>query len=224
MTKICPKKICSNFVTSVGQVFRLPRRYRQNMARFNFIFVPLLISLYSVGQTKKQRVVVDNDKKYLFSDTAGVTQSYIAYFGDKFPVPDLTTIDGKSISQADLKGKTVIYNFWFVSCPPCVAEIPALNKLVNKYASDTILFVAITFDKEDRIKEFLQKREFSFQIARFGQAEIDSIKKITFYPFTAIVTKEGKLSFALFSRPIGKNPEEEIFNLLDKQIEKALVQ
>jgi len=195
----------------------------QNMTKLNFISVALLITLYSAGQTKKQRVVVDNDKKYLYSDTAGVTQSYIAYFGDRFPVPDLITIDGKSITQADLKGKTVFYNFWFVACRPCVAEIPALNKLARKYSSDTVLFVAITFDKEDRIKEFLKKRGFTFQIASLPETKIDTIKKISFYPFTAIVTKEGKLSFALFSRPTGKNPEEEIFNLLEKQIEKALL-
>ena len=193
------------------------------MTRLNFISVALLISLYSAGQTKNQRIVIDNHKKFLYSDTSGVTQSYISYFGDTLPVPDFATIDGKSITQADLKGKTVIYNFWFVSCRPCVAEIPALNKLVKKHQSDTTLFIAVTFDNENRIKEFLQKHEFAFQIASLSQTEIDKIKKIAFYPFTAIVTKEGKLSFALFSRPIGKNPEEEIFNLLDKQIEKALL-
>ncbi len=201
-----------------------PERYAQNMIRLKFISVALLISLYSVAQTRKQRVVFDNDKKFLYSDSAGVTQSYITYFGDTFTVPDITTIDGHTINQDDLKGKTVVYNFWFVACRPCIAEIPALNKLVKKHRSDTTLFVAVTFDKEDRIKEFLQKHEFSFQIASLPQAAIDTIKKISFYPFTAIVTKVGKLSFALFSRPIGKNPEEEIFNLLDKQIEKALLQ
>jgi peroxiredoxin len=194
------------------------------MIRLHFISLALLISLYSQGQTKKQRVVVDNNKKFLYSDSSGVTESYISYFGDSFPVPDLTTIDGRSITQVNLKGKTVIYNFWFVSCRPCVAEIPALNKLARKYTSDTVLFIAITFDNENRIKEFLQKHEFIFQIASLPQTEIDPIKKISFYPFTAIVTKEGKLSFALFSRPTGKNPEEEIFTMLDKQIEKALLQ
>jgi peroxiredoxin len=192
------------------------------MTRLNFISLALLISLFSVGQNNKQRVVVDNNKKFLYSDSAGVTQSYISYFGDSFPVPDLKTIDGKILNREDLKGKTVIYNFWFVSCRPCVEEIPALNKLVNKYSTDTTIFIAITFDNENRIREFLQKREFTFQIASLPQDEIDKIKKISFYPFTAIITKEGKLSFALFSRPTGKNPEEEIFSMLEKQIQKAM--
>lgn len=194
------------------------------MIRLCFISAVLFISFFSAGQTKKQRIIADNDKKFLYSDTAGVTQSYITYFGDRFPVPDLITIDGNTITQADLKGKTVIYNFWFVACPPCVAEIPALNRLHRKYKSDTTLFIAVTFDKEERIKEFLKKHEFTFQIASLPQADIDNIKKISFYPFTAIVSKKGKLSFTLFGRPAGKSSEEEIFNLLDIQIKKAQIQ
>lgn len=194
------------------------------MTRLSFIFLSLLLSIHLFAQSKKQKVVIDNNKRFLYSDTAGVTQSYIKYFGDTFAVPDLITIDGKPITQSDTKNKTLIYNFWFVSCRPCVAEIPALNKLAKKYQSDSILFIAITFDNKDRIKDFLEKRPFDFQISSLPQNQIDKIKKVAFYPFTAIVNKEGKLSFALFSRPVGKNPKEEIFDLLDKQIENALLQ
>ncbi len=193
------------------------------MKTLHLILVALLISFYPAGQTKNLGVVFDNNKKYLYSDSSGVTQSYISYFGDSFHIPDLTTIDDKSITKAGLACNTVIYNFWFVACRPCVAEIPALNKLVKKYQSDSIVFIAITFDNENRIRDFLKKKEFNFQIASLPQTEIDNIKKIAFYPFTAIVTREGKLSFAIFSRPIGKNPEEEIFYWLDKQIGKALL-
>lgn len=191
-----------------------------NMTRFNLITVALLISLYSAGQIKKQQVIVDNDKKFLYSDSAGVTQSYITYFGDTFPVPDITTIDGKSIKQADLKGKTVVYNFWFVSCRPCVAEIPALNRLIKKHKSDTTLFIAVTFDKEDRIKAFLEKHEFIFQIASLPQTTIDTIKKISFYPFTAIVTKEGKLAFALFGGQLVKIREKKFLTYWISRLKK----
>jgi len=196
----------------------------QNMKRLNFILVILLISFYSFGQAKKQRIVIDNKKKFQYSDTAGVTQSYVSYFGDTFNMPALTTIGGKTITQSDIKGKIVIYNFWFVACRPCVAEIPAFNRLAQKYQSDSTLFVAITFDNENRIKEFLKKHDFVFQIASLPQSEIDKIKKIAFYPFTAILNKEGKLAFAIFGRPVGKDQDEEVFNLFDKQLEKILLQ
>ena len=192
------------------------------MATLNFILVALLISFCSQGQTPKQKVVVDNGKKFRYTDTSGVTQSYISYFGDTFDIPELTTFDNHPISQSDLKGKTIFYNFWFVSCRPCVAEIPTLNKIVNKYKSDSTLFIAFTFDNTDKVKDFLQKHEFNFQIVSLSQTDIDKMKKISFFPFTAIISKEGKLSFALFSRPMGDNSEDELFNLFDKQMQKVL--
>lgn len=191
------------------------------MTRFCFISIAILLSVSSVSQSSKNRVVTDNGRKFQYSDSAGVTQSYISYFSDSLPVPDFVTIDGKRITKADLQGKTIVYNFWFVACRPCVAEMPALNLLVKKYQSDSTLFLGLTFDNESRIKGFLQNHAFDFQIVSLSQTEIDKIKKISFYPFTVIVTREGKISFALFGRPAG-NPEEEIFNLLDKQIGKAL--
>jgi cytochrome oxidase Cu insertion factor (SCO1/SenC/PrrC family) len=100
------------------------------MVRLKLIFIALLLSLYSAGQ--KQRIITDNDKKFFYSDSSGVTQSYISYFGDSFTVPDLVTIDGKSITAADIKGKTIIYNFWFVACRPCVAEILSLRYCPKK--------------------------------------------------------------------------------------------
>ena len=172
--------------------------------RQHLVILVLLTSLYTSGQAKRERIVVDGNKKFSYSDSFGVTSSYIQYFGDSFPVPNLTTIDGQSIFNSDAKRKTVIYNFWFVACRPCVAEIPALNRLANKYQSDSIVFIAITFDPDTRIKAFLQNHPFNFQIVSLQQGEIDRIKKVAFYPFTAIVTKDGKLSFALFSRPVGK--------------------
>jgi thiol-disulfide isomerase/thioredoxin len=201
----------------------IPVRYIQNMAKPNFILLLLSVSLWSMGQAQNQRVVVDNKKKFVYSDSAGVTHSYISYFGDTFAVPDMLTIKGEKITQEGLIGKTIVYNFWFVSCKPCVAEIPALNQLSKKYQSDSTLFIAITFDNEKRIKEFLDKNEFNFKITSIAQSTIDSIKKISFYPFTAIVTKEGKLSFALFGRPMGKNPEE-LVGLLSQQLEKVMHQ
>src|ERR1017187_4043342 len=97
--------------------------YKGHRIRLLHMLVALLIAHVSIGQSKNQWVVVDNNKKFIYSDTSGVTASYLTYFGDTFAVPDLVTIDGRAITQEDLKGKTIIYNFWFVSCRPCVAEI-----------------------------------------------------------------------------------------------------
>jgi len=196
---------------------------QERQASFHFLLVfVLFLSYSSTGQSRGQRFISDNNKKYYYSDTAGVTQSYISYFGDTFTTPDLETIDGKIINPSALKGKTVFYNFWFVTCRPCVAEIPTLNKLAEKYQSDSTVFIAISFDNATRIKEFIQKRPFNFALASLPQDTVDSIKRISFYPFTAIMNKNGKLVFALFGRPPGKNTDEDLFKLLDDQLQKTI--
>ena len=184
----------------------------------------LLLVLESTAQSRKQRVIADNKKQYVFSDTAGITASYITYHGDRFPLPELITIDSISISQASLKGKTVFINCWFVACQPCITEIPVLNELEKKYRSDSTVFIALTFDKADRIKSFLAKKPFQFQMASLPQADIDSMKKISFYPFSAIINKKGQLSFVLVSWPGGKDSDKQLLTLLDKQFKQALAQ
>jgi thiol-disulfide isomerase/thioredoxin len=64
------------------------------------------------------------------------------------PVPDLTlkTIDGKTISSRDWKGKVTIINFWATWCPPCRAEIPDLIKLQDQYR-DHLQIIGVSTDE-----------------------------------------------------------------------------
>jgi thiol-disulfide isomerase/thioredoxin len=188
----------------------------------------LLLVVAVAGSTpamsqNKPRTFSDNGKVYKYSDTGGVTASYIAHFGDKFAVDSFTTPGGEMLTMSPDR-QVKVYNFWFVACKPCVAEIPALNRLVEKYRHDSVEFIAITFDNAERISNFLKDKRFDFMIGILPMRAINHIKKIDFYPFTAIVNKKQKLSFVLTGRPIGKDSEKEVFEILDPQIQKALQQ
>jgi thiol-disulfide isomerase/thioredoxin len=187
------------------------------------VAVCAILPLMALSQGTKPRTFVDNGKKYIYTDTGGVTASYIAYFGDKFSVDSFVTPGGLNLLLS-AQPQVTVYNFWFVACKPCVAEIPALNRLAEKYKGDSVQFIAITFDNADRINAFLQKTPFHFMIGILPQEDISKIKKIAFYPFTAIVDRRQKLSFVLTGRPAGKDPAKEIFEVLDPQIRKALQQ
>ena len=56
--------------------------------------------------------------------------------GDKFKFFDLTDINGKPIKVADMAGKIVVINFWFIACPICRYEMPELNRLVDTYKNN----------------------------------------------------------------------------------------
>lgn len=62
-----------------------------------------------------------------------------------FPAPDfqLPALDGSSVRLSDLRGRPVIVNFWATWCPPCRAEMPALQQVARRYEAQglTVLLV-----------------------------------------------------------------------------------
>lgn len=182
-----------------------------------------LASLHASSQSVKPRVFTDGNKKFTYTDTGGVTASFIAHFGNRFIIDSLMTPGGETLILSEQPAVTV-YNFWFVACKPCVEEIPVLNQLAAKYNNDSVRFIAITFDKPEKLEAFLTKNPFNFMIGILPQESIEKIKKISFYPFTAIVNRQHKISFVIAGKPVGKNPEKIIHEVLDFQIRKALAQ
>lgn len=103
-----------------------------------------------------------------------------------------TTLEGLPVSLASLRGKAVVMNFWFAACPPCKAEIPDLNALKAELADQPVEFLAITYDKPNVVKSFLQKNPFDFQIIPQAR-DIIRDYEIVVYPTTVILDKNGKI-------------------------------
>ncbi len=76
-------------------------------------------------------------------------------------LPELTFRDnaGKTVSTADLKGKTVLLNVWATWCAPCREEMPALNALQAEMGSPDFEVVAVSIDSqgEDKARDFLSE-------------------------------------------------------------------
>jgi len=104
-------------------------------------------------------------------------------------------MNGKKVKLKDLRGKVVMLNFWFIGCPPCRAEIPELNKLVELYKDNpNVVFLAVALDPRWDIRTFLKTSPFNFDIIDDGRSIAD-IYKIHLYPTSVILDKEGKVAF-----------------------------
>lgn len=77
----------------------------------------------------------------------------------------LSTLDGKIVQLSDLKGKVVFLNQWATWCPPCRAEMPAIEELYNSVDKNKVAFVMLSLDEDpQQVREFVQRQGFTFPV------------------------------------------------------------
>lgn len=107
------------------------------------------------------------------------------------PLPDFNfeDLDGKMVHLSELKGKPIIINLWFVECPPCIAEMPTLNSIKERYSHSDIQFLSMTDESKERVKKFLGKIKINFRII----PDIGNYSDIlaSNFPQTIFVNRQG---------------------------------
>ena len=101
---------------------------------------------------------------------------------------DLVTSDNSKIYLDDLKGKLTLINYWADWCPPCIKEIPELNKLKNNFSSQVNVFL-FNFDR-------LEGEELSEQLVKF-KVEVPSLLTDPEKIFGYIVPEALPVSFII---------------------------
>ena len=115
------------------------------------------------------------------------------YINKVLPGLSLKSLTGESVRLDELKGKPTMINFWFTTCAPCIDEMPALNKIAEKYKGD-VNFIAITFESDTEVETFLKKHPFHFEHLINGQDLIDSLG-ISSFPRNLFLDKSGILKY-----------------------------
>lgn len=73
----------------------------------------------------------------------------------------LKDLNNSTVEMNKFQGKPTLINFWFTRCAPCIDEMPILKKLMEKY-KDQVNFIAVTFEDQAKVKQFLENNEFHF--------------------------------------------------------------
>ena len=113
--------------------------------------------------------------------------------GEVVPQWTLESLDGDSVSLADLKGKVVLLDFFYKSCGPCVAAMPYLQRLHEQYKDKGFVVVGIDpFDTKEELFEFLEKRGITYTIL-FCNKDLPTQYHVDGYPNLFLLDREGKL-------------------------------
>ena len=102
----------------------------------------------------------------------------------------------KLISLSDYKGKLLIVNFWATWCAPCLAEMPALNRLQQLYASRNLQVITINVDQESersKVEKFITKNKYGFEVLIDDQASVAQLYSVNGFPETFFISPTGDL-------------------------------
>ncbi|RXF68859.1 TlpA family protein disulfide reductase [Arcticibacter tournemirensis] len=123
--------------------------------------------------------------------TTGIAEPYSEAAPVLFKSPD-----GQAIDLSKLRGKVVFLNFWATWCPPCIAEMPSVNKLYEKLKSDKdFVFLMVDVDANyQRSKKFMDKHKYSLPVYT-PLSDIPKDLLTGAIPTTVILDKDGKTVF-----------------------------
>lgn len=118
------------------------------------------------------------------------------------PAPDFTlkTLDGKTLTLSDLRGKTVVLNFWATWCPPCKVELPWFVDLQKQYGPQGLQIVGISEDEggKDKVVQFVKEMGVNYTIAVDDSSVSPKYGDVEDLPTTFYIDRNGKIvAFAM---------------------------
>lgn len=125
--------------------------------------------------------------------------------------------NGILISRDSLTGKLVLIDFWHTQCAACFRKFPLLDKIYLKYRlNPKVKFFALNLplqtDQPTRAFDMIQKRGYSFPVAKLQTTSIIDSLTISFFPTTILVNEDGRVIF--------KGSIENGIGLLEREIKK----
>ena len=82
------------------------------------------------------------------------------------PEFELESLDGGTISSADLKGRPIVLNFWASWCIPCREEMPAFERMWARYEDEGVQIIGVNIqDSEEGAREFVEEIGVTYPIA-----------------------------------------------------------
>jgi len=131
------------------------------------------------------------------------------------------TLSGKTLNSDGIEGKVAVIYFWFISCPPFIAELNELNNLVEKYKDKEVEFISMTIEsKEDLNEYFISDYKFDFEI--ISDCEEFIVKELNHpfgFPTAFVVDKQGKISRLIIG---GSSNEEEAKQNIQSELIPAI--
>lgn len=142
--------------------------------------------------------------------------------GNCAPKFNAVSLEDKTFDLSELRGKVVVVTFWSTTCLPCVAGISKYNQLAKEYKNQNVVFLAVTGENPETVKNFLRKKPFHFNIISNGlgvmmkfAGNADGIVMMPM-PTHYLINQDGEIELKLIGYSKKGKLESQIKRLLSK--------
>jgi thiol-disulfide isomerase/thioredoxin len=124
------------------------------------------------------------------------------------PAIALDDVNGTPVSVPDYRGRVTVVNFWATWCPPCVKEIPSLNRLREVMAGKPFELVAINYAQSpEEVRAFLKQVDVDFRVLTDPTGEQAKEWRVAAFPTSFIVGRTGKIRYGVSAAIDWDGPE-----------------
>ena len=121
--------------------------------------------------------------------------------GTQAPDFKMKTIDGKTFKLSQLKGKTVVLDFWASWCPDCRKDAPEVVRMYKEYAPQGIEFVGVSMDTDmEAWRKACEQFGITYtqvsELKKFKETDIAKAYGVKWIPSMVVVDKEGKVALS----------------------------
>lgn len=111
------------------------------------------------------------------------------------PAFTVQTRDGRVLTADSLRGRVVLVNIWATWCPPCRAEMPALQQLASSHADEPFVLLGLSVDRgpASSVDAFLRERGITYPNAIIDDDVLRAFGGVRGYPTSFLLDKQGVL-------------------------------
>ena len=115
--------------------------------------------------------------------------------------PDLTDVEGNTISLEKYRGQYVVMDFWASWCPDCRKDMPQMKELYTQYSGNGVQFLGISFDTtREALDNYLEKEAIAWpqvtELKKMKESKMAQAYHIKWIPSIYVIDPNGKVLLA----------------------------
>jgi len=115
--------------------------------------------------------------------------------------PDLTDVEGQTVSLEKYRGQYVVLDFWASWCPDCRKDMPQMKELYTQYSGNRVQFLGISFDTtREALDNYLEKEAIAWpqvtELKKMKESKMAQAYHIKWIPSIYLLDPNGKVLLA----------------------------